>query len=98
MEVALINEMNQVKGFLLSRLQVSGPAAATASEMASQLAKSMVAQINKLPSITSDSAKSLTEALAASGYDEACKDAIIQAIDAGLTGNFINTNGKAPTG
>ena len=73
MEVALIKEMHQVKGFLLSRLQVSGPAAAKASEIASQLAQSMVAQINKLPTITSDSAKGLTDALAASGYDEAGK-------------------------
>ena len=51
----------------------------------------MVAQINKLPTITSDSAKSLTEALAASGYDEAGKAAILQAIDTGLTSNIINT-------
>ena len=91
MELALINEMHQVKGFLISRLQVSGPAAAPASAIASQLAQSMVAQINKLPTITSDSAKSLTDALATSGYDEAGKAAILQAIDACLTSSIINT-------
>ena len=91
MEVALIKEMHQVKSFLLSRFQVSGPAAAKASEIASQLAQSMVAQINMLPKLTSDAAKSLTDALAASGYDEAGKAAILQAIDAGLTQNIINT-------
>ena len=76
---------------------MSGPAAATASEMASQLAMSMVAQINKLPTITSDSAKSLTDALAASSYDEAGKAAILEAIDAGLT-KQIHTSTKKKRG
>ena len=83
--------MHQAKGFLLSRLQVTGLAAAKAAEIASQLAQSMVAQINMLPKITSDSAKNLTDALAASGYDETGKAAILQAIDTGLTNNIINT-------
>eukprot|EP00973_Karenia_brevis_P003408 468893-Karenia_brevis.AAC.1 len=91
MELALIKEMQQVKGFLLSRLQVSGPAAAPASEIATQLAQSMVTQITKLPTMTSESAERLTEALAASAYDEAGKAAILKAIETGLTTNIINT-------
>ena len=59
--------------------------------IASQLAHSMAAQIRQLPHITSDAAKGLTDALAASGYDEAGKAAILQAIDAGLTSSIINT-------
>ena len=73
MEQNLIREMHQAKGFLLSRLQVTGPAATEATKIASQLAHSMVAQIKMLPNITSDAARGLTDALAASGYDEAGK-------------------------
>ena len=98
MENTLIKEMHQAKGFLLSRLQVTGPAATEATKIASQLAHSMVAQIKMLPNITSDAAKGLTDALAASGYDEAGKNAILQAIDEGLTKAIYNTPKKKKGG
>ena len=98
MEQNLIREMHQAKGFLLSRLQVTGPAATEAAKIASQLAHSMVAQIKMLPNITSDAAKGLTDALAASGYDEAGKNAILQAIDAGLTKEIYNIPKKKKGG
>ena len=64
---------------------MTGLAAEKAGEIEEGLASSMVSQIRQLPCITSDIAKQLSDALAESGYDEAGKAAILDAIDAGLT-------------
>ena len=64
---------------------MTGLAAEKAREIEAGLAASMVSQIRQLPCITSDIAKQLSDALAESGYDEAGKAAILDAIDVGLT-------------
>ena len=64
---------------------MTGLAAEKAREIEAGLASSMVSQIRQLPCITSDIAKQLSDALAESGYDEAGKAAILDAIDVGLT-------------
>ena len=74
---ALIQEMHDVGGFLKSRAGLSGATKKASGEVAARLSQSMVNQ-------SMAHAKSLTDALKASGYDEAGKAAIQEAIDAKL--------------
>ena len=84
MEQQLIEEMNQIKAFLLSRLNVTGPVGSEAAELAHKLAESMACQISKLPVITPDTASRLMAGVEVSGYDQKGKELIRKAIDAGL--------------
>ena len=76
--------MHDVGGFLKSRAGLSGATKKASSEVAARLSQSMVNQVMKLSALNSSHAKSLTDALKASGYDEAGKAAIQEAIDAKL--------------
>ena len=82
MEQQLISEMQQVGGFLQSRLSSSGSEHVNA--IAHKLAQSMVKQVIKLSTMTSDTAHQLTAALASSAYAAEGKAAILAAIEAGL--------------
>jgi hypothetical protein len=94
MDLKLVHEISHVSSYLASRPDATN---ASSVELANKLARSMTQQVQHMPFIDASAASRLSDAVKTSGYTQAGKTMIGDAIDAQMTKSMGDTPRTATT-